>query len=147
GVDVVDGIGHDEVDVRLERSHVLSQAERRLDHLTELAVGERRNTAVFKRVFVPEEIRLVARPADAKGVGKIIELAGRIDHQIHAGPDLFPNTQNVRNFALDWSVSPTVDLEGRVAKLTALNREVGVRVGPVQTVVVVAVGCASVGGK
>jgi hypothetical protein len=79
-VDVVDRIGDDEVDVRLEGAHVLAEAERGFDQLAKLPIAESGDTAILPGVFVLEEVGLIAGPAEAEHVGPGIQLAGGIDH-------------------------------------------------------------------
>src|SRR5579883_2190570 len=126
-MDVVSRLGNDEVDVRLERSDVLPKTEGRLDKLAELAVGEGGDTAVFERVLVPEEVRLIAGPTDTQGIGERVQLAGGVDHEVHRRPNLLPHLQDGRDLALDRPISPAVNLEGRIPHLATTHREVSVR--------------------
>ena len=129
GANVVGAVGDDVIDVQLVAADVLADQDRRLDDLAQLAVPERRDAAVLVRVFEPEEAGLVAGQPDLQRLAPGVVLAGRVDHQVHLVADRLAGRQHGGDLALDRAIAPAVDLEGRVAHLAALDRELGERLG------------------
>ena len=115
--------------------------DRRLEHLAQLAVCVRGDAAVLERVLVPEEVGLVAGPADRQRLAEVLDLARRIDHQCHVRADRLTNGEHVFDLAPDvlCGQTPSVDLERGVAHLLALDRELGKLLGGGKTAVFVAV--------
>lgn len=146
GAHEVGAAADDEVDVLLQPAHVLGLQQRRPDQLPQPLVPEDRDPGVLVRVLEPEEVRLVAGPADLDGVRERLQLAARVEHEVHVRPDGLAHTRDRLDDLGDLVDVPDVQLVGLVAQLLALHGEVRVGGGRVEAAVAVTGGGRGVRG-
>src|SRR6266581_2965622 len=96
-------------------------------------MGVRRDPAVPKGIFVPEEAVLIAGPPQLQGVAKSLDGAEGVEHQVHLPADTLADGVNDGDLVLEQRGLPAMYFVGRVAHFQALLREVSVRFRTAQT--------------
>src|SRR5262249_29724923 len=108
----------------------------------------RRHAGVTIRIFVPEEVCLVARTSHVQRIEIRPELAGRVEHARKLRTDRLANAKDIASFLACVTVVPAMDLESNEARCLARDSEIRERRRAAQTSgLELAVVCARVGGK
>ena len=88
---------------------------------------------IFERVFVPEEVVLIASTPQLEGIAKGVDSTERVEHQVHLAAHTLADGLNDGNLILDWRGLPAVNLVGGIAHFEALLGKVSVGFSGVQT--------------